>query len=317
MTYAPLIKAMTLKKSGGDLVGRIFDFALEQPISAFVDEDRVLVQLDRLLDERLSARWIETHLTAALERERSRNAARQDTVGDWIVDPLKAEIRALLERPLDLDPRVVSQAVQEGSVKHMLKSIVEETLERFISSIRPGNGGGSLLGGLGRGALGFASRAGKGLLGQLGGQVEEQLRGAVSSFVNTSTTALLDRLVAIITSDEMAAHLSETSVRAFDRLMEQNVGQVGEFLDRKIPLDRLLTHLPSQLSAALKRPEIRTALRAEVAATLAIEGENPVRSLFADDAQVAAWRAEVVLVGTPLLKAFAKSEAFQAWLPSD
>ena len=141
----------------------------------------------------------------------------------------------------------------------MLKSIVEETLERFISSIRPGHGGGGLLGGLGRGALGFASRAGKGLLGQLGGQVEEQLRGAVSSFVNTSTTALLDRLVAIITSDEMAAHLSETSVRAFDRLMDQNVGQVGGFIDRKVPLDRLLTHLPDQLSAALKRPDPRSA----------------------------------------------------------
>ena len=57
MTYAPLIKAMTLKKSGGDLVGRIFDFVLEQPINAFVDEDRVLAHLDRLLDERRSARW--------------------------------------------------------------------------------------------------------------------------------------------------------------------------------------------------------------------------------------------------------------------
>ena len=71
---------MTLKKSGGDLVGRIFDFVLEQPINAFVDEDkcctpgstpgRAIVTLGRNTSD------------ASYRTERARNAERQDTVGD-------------------------------------------------------------------------------------------------------------------------------------------------------------------------------------------------------------------------------------------
>ena len=45
----------------------------------------------------------------AIERERARNAERQDTVGDWIVEPLEGRNSSFLTRtPFDLDPRVLA-----------------------------------------------------------------------------------------------------------------------------------------------------------------------------------------------------------------
>ncbi len=317
MSNTKLVRALGTKKHSSELMRRLFDFLLEQPVSVFVDAERVLNHLDRALDERLTDRWVREHLQPSLERERERSERRGDLVGDWLSEDLQELLRALLAKPVDLNPEFVSRAVQEGSVKHMLRSVVEETLDRFLTTIRPSGSGGGLLGSVGRGALGFASRAGKGILGQLGGQVEEQLRGAVGGFVETSATAMLDRLVAIITSDEMAQHLSDTGLSAFDSLMERPTHTVLEFIEGRAPMEEILDLLPAQLSHILNSEAFRSAVREEVVAGLEVEGDKPIRELFADDAQIDALRAEVVSVTTPLLQAFSKSDPFRSWLPDD
>jgi hypothetical protein len=317
MSNTKLIRALGTKKHSGELLGRLFDFGMEQPVSAFVDVDALLAQLDRSLDERLTERWVREHLGPAIDRERARAEDREDLVGDWLSEEMKNAIRETLSRPLALNPAFVTEAVQEGSVKHMLKSVVEETLDRFLATMRPSGSGGGLLGSVGRGALGFASRAGKGILGQIGGQVEEQLRGAVGGFVETSATVMLDRLVAIITSDEMARHLSETGLSAFDKLMNQPTARVHDVIDHRAPIHELLEHLPGQITLILRTSSFREGLREEVEAALEIEGDSPLRTLLADDEHVAAMRAEFVTTGTPLLRQFSKTESFRSWLPSD
>ena len=60
-----------------------------------------------------------------------------------------------------------------------------------------------------------ASRAGKGLLGQLGGQFETHLQAAVKSFVQNSTSLMLDRLIVILTSPETAQHFGRSGGAAY------------------------------------------------------------------------------------------------------
>ena len=101
--------------------------------------------------------------------------------------------------------------------------------------------------GLGRGALGFASRAGKGLLGQLGGQFESHLQTAIQSFVKNSTQLMLERLVVILSSSETARYLGQSGGAAYDALVEQPTGSIWTFIHKNLSSDDLMDTIPGQL----------------------------------------------------------------------
>ena len=241
----------------GGLVGLLFDHLMSQPVKMVVDADVVLTQLDRTLDERLTERGVTAHLKPFLERERARSSVRKDRLGDWVSPELQAELRAMSMRPVKLDREFLKAVVQQGSVKHMVRSIVEEALDRFVSTLKPGGSGGGLIGSVGRGAFGFASRASKGILGQIGSQVEGQLQSAVSSFVQSSTSVMLDRLIVILTSPETAQHLGRSGAAAHDALIKYPTEDAWAFMERVVPVDDLLDCLPGQLSFPMARDDIR------------------------------------------------------------
>jgi hypothetical protein len=193
-----LAKRLKESDDAAQLVHLMFDHVMAQPVEALVDANMVLAHLDRAMDERITERWIREHLSTFLTRESARAEARQDTVGDWIAVELQAELRALSMRPVQFNRRFLREVVQQDSVKHMVKRIVEETLNRFVTTLKPGGSGGGLVGSVGRGALGFASRASKGILGQIGSQLESQLQSAATSFVQNSTALMLDRIIVIL-----------------------------------------------------------------------------------------------------------------------
>jgi len=290
------------------------DHLMDEPIRAFIEPERVLSQLDRAFDQRVTERVIEEHLRPFIEREKIRSQKRQDTLGDWVSSEMQAELRTLSMRPVYLDRDFLRSAVQDASVKHMVKSIVQETLDRFITTLKPGGSGGGLVGSVGRSALGFASRAGKGILGQIGGQFEQQLQGAVASFAANSTSLMLDRLVVILTSPETAQHFGRSGATIYDSTMRQKTHRVWTFIEREIPLDDLLDAVPGQCLHILNRADVRDGILDEVSAILNGLGDQPLRTLFADDAQVNAWTEDIVHHATPIVNRFAKSRAFKAWL---
>ena len=296
------------------LVGLFFDHTVAQPVNSVLDAEILLAQIDRGIDERVTERLVLEHLRPYIDREKARAAVRKDSVGDWFSAELQAELRALAMRPVRLDRKFLRTAVQQDAVKHMVRSIVEETLNRFVSTLKPGGSGGGLIGSVGRGAFGIASRAGKGILGQLGSQFENQLQSAVSSFVQNSTSMMLDRRIVILTNPETAQHLGRSGAAAYDAVMKQSTADVWSFAERVMPIDDLLECLPGQLLHLMGRDDIREGIREEVAAVLAVEGEKSISELFVDDGHLDAMRSEVIQVGAPLLTGFAGTEVFAAWL---
>lgn len=305
--------ALADETAAADLVGRFFDHAVAQPLSTYVVPEYVLTHLDRLLDERVTEPWVKNHLRAWFDRDLARAEERGDTVGDWISPEARTELRALAARPVQMDRRFLEKLVQQGAIKHMLRSIVEETLDRFVSTFKPGGTGGGFAGGVARGVFGAASKASGGLLGSVAGQIEQQLRAAVSSFVQGSMSMMLDRLVVILSSQETANQLARMKLNGFDEAMKRPTAKVAQGVQR-LPLDDLLEVLPGQLVHNLRRDEVRAALREDVALWLEAEGARPVRDLAADEAALLAWRAEVVAIATPVLVGFAAAEPFVEWL---
>ena len=186
------------------LAGIFFDFVMEQPLKRVIDADHLVTLMTTCFDQQLAESAWHDHHKRFIEREIERARARGDTLRDWLDAEFQMELRSLSMQPVEFDRRFLREVVQQQSVRHMTTSIIQETLDRFASTLKPSGSGGGLVGSVGRGALGFASRAGKGLLGQLGGQFESHLQTAIQSFVKNSTQLMLERLVVILSSSETA-----------------------------------------------------------------------------------------------------------------
>lgn len=313
MTH-PLIAALTDAAGSRALAEVLADFLLAQPMGRLIRAERVLDQLDRVLDERLMERATGAHLRPAIDREIARAKARGDVVGDWLTAEAKAELRSLAGRPIRIDRRMVERVVKQDEVKELIRQVVKDTLERFLTTVKTGgDDGGGAVGSLGRKAFGFANRASAGVLGSLGSALEGRLTSAMNTFVAHNLDGVLDKVVAVITSPETARQVSRGAMKTFDRAMDFPGRRVAEEAE-KLPWDDLLEAVPGLIAHNLGREALRAGIRAEVDAALAVEGERPVRSLWADEAAVAAARADIVEVLTPLVADFGASEAYGAWL---
>lgn len=194
----------------------------------------------------------------------------------------------------------------------MLKSVIEETLSRFIETLRPGGSGGGVGGSVARSAFGFAKRAaGGGVLGAIGEQVQQQTSRAARTFIDGSMNVMLERLVAIMSSPETARQLGRTKLTVYDEAMKTPTAKLTK-QHEKLPLDDLLEVIPGIIALNLGRPEVREGILSEIRAALEVDGAETVRSLLGEDA--APLRAEVVAVGGPLLADLAGAEPFLAWL---
>jgi hypothetical protein len=295
------------------LVGLAFDFAMTRPVSTFVSPERILGHLDHALDEALTEAALRTHLRPALDRELERARRRDDRLGDWLTAEAKAELRALAARPVRLDRRFIEGLVKQEAISDLVRSVVEETLDRFLQTLKPGGSGGGVFGAVGRSAVGIASGFGKGLLGGLGAQMESQLKGAAASFIAGSMHSVMDRVVAILTSPETATKLARMNVAAFDKAMEKKTLDLAKAA-MKLPVDDLLEVLPGLVAHNLARPDVRAGILEELEAALAIEGARTLGDVLETARDLDAWRAEVIEVGAPLVREFAATPAFKAWL---
>ncbi len=311
-----MMKGMRDPAGAAALTGLIFDFVVEQPINRYVDGERLLGHLDRGLDEALVEEALKTHWQASMEREHERAKARGDTVKDWLTAEAQAELRSLAAKPVDLDRALLEKLVAQDTVQHMLQNIIKETLDRFVSSLKGsgGGGGGGVARGVGRAAFGFAKKAaGGGILGAIGGQVEEQLRRGVRTFVDSSMNVMRERVVAILSSQETARMLGRNKLTAYEKAMETPTAKITKG-SLKTPVEELAEIIPGVIVHNLQRPEIRQGILDEVVAWLEIEGEKSVREALGPEENVAALRAELVGLLTPMFGELMDYEPYLEWL---
>ena len=295
------------------LAGLFFDFVMEQPLNRLVESDHLVTLMTAYFDEQLAeSAWHEHHKTF-IEREIERAQTRGDTLRDWLDAEFQMELRSLVMQPVEFDRRFLREVVQQQSVRHMTTSIIQETLDRFASTLKPSGSGGGLVGSMGRGALGFASRAGKGILGQLGGQFESHLQTAIQSFVKNSTQLMLERLVVILSSPETARYLGQSGGAAYDALVDQSTESIWTFAHKNLSTDDLLDTIPGQLRHIIEKSEFRELLLSEFERFLAVEGDRPLKYFLGTAGAYEDLRAQMSKQAAPLIAEFAQSAAFKSW----
>jgi len=315
-----LLNALAQPEQGTALAGVLFDFGVAQPVSRYVAVDSLLPHLDRALAPEQVERVLRVHVRPAFERERVRARTRGDKVGDWLSPAMKAELRALAAKPVPPDRAFLEAFVKQDAVQHLLRSIIQETLERFLHALKSGGeqaagGVGGLVGAMGRGAFGMANSLSKGLLGGLGAQVEQQLKQAANTFIANSMNLMMERLVVILVAPETAQRGARMVAAGFDKLLELRTSTVLDRADR-LPQDALWAAASGLLAHNLARPEVRAGLLEEARHALELEGARSVADLLEEAGALEAWRAEFVGTFGPWLNDLSKDPAFKAWTQS-
>jgi len=313
-----LIAAMANPEQAAALAGIVFDVSVAQRVDHFVEPARVLVHLDAALAPGQVRRFLSDHARPAFERERARARARGDVVADWLPAQALDAARQVAATPLELNRAWLEGFVRQDAVQHLLRSIVQETLDRFLASIKSAGDGtapgvGGLVGAMGRSAFGVANSLSKGILGGLGAQVEQQLRQTATTFINGSMNVMLDRLVALMLAPEAQQRGAKLATVTLEQALRL---KTSTLLDRAdyLPQDALWAAASEVLAHNLARDDVRASVLDEVAAALRVEGARPVSALLADAGALEAAREDFVRVATPLVSALSREPAFAAWV---
>jgi hypothetical protein len=72
--------------------------------------------------------------------------------------------------------------------------------------------------------------------------------------------------------------------------------------------------VPGLIAHNLARPDIRAGILDEVRAFLEVEGDRTLREILAEAGAVEAWRTETIAKAAPLVRTFAASAPFKAWI---
>ena len=293
------------------------DHVFATPLATFIHPDRVDLWLDHAFDEGLFRDAIERHARGFVAREGARAHERGDTLRDYLPAEAQAELRALAARPVRVERKTLERLVDQDAVREILRAMVQETLDRFVESARPGGTGGGLIGAVGRGAIGIAGRASRGLLGGIGSQIEDALRAGVGAFVSGSMGMLVERFITILMQPETGARLGRMRLSTYDRAMSATTASLWDAVATEdAAIGDLLETLPGVLAHNLDRPEVRAIVRAELHRFIEAEGERSLRD-FLPAAHADLLRDEIATLAVPLIRGFAETPGFGRWLAGD
>ena len=297
---ADLIAALAAPEAASSLVGRVFDYAVAQPIGRFVDRGSILEQVERALTEHTITTAVETVARGFVDRERERAKERGDRWGDWLPADAQEQLTELAGRPVVIDEPVLLAAIEQPAVRAGVRAMVKDTLDAFVKSVTKG------------GLLGSTGHK-KGLFGGIGGQLQKQLGRGVSRFVDSSLNVILKRVIVRLGQPETQAQLGRLIQSNFVRELQAPTRRFWG-VAKSFPVDDILDLVPAIVIHNIEREPVQRIIKDEVERALETIAESTVSELLDDDAALAGARAELIALITPLVTEFASDGQMEEWL---
>lgn len=272
----------------------VIEFALEQPVSSYLDVDD-LVRLISLASTGLNAtRQIEKHLRPGWERHVGRCKESGDTLGAALPDDVKARIPRLI---LDTKPPKAAwtkDAVDPALVREFFSPVLQEFLLGFARKLPiPGRSGGTSTDEKSRTGFGLRNRlkesaskraekfveAGKSVLGGLSAEVERQIQTAAREFSQSAERDVRRALVERVRSEEGRVLLTQIVEQAVSHVLGTPISEMNRDV-AELPWDDLWALVPPTVEHNRDRGPVVEAIEAELRALLEVEGQRTARELL-------------------------------------
>lgn len=284
-----------------------FAFVCARPLDAFVDVDHVLAAVDAGFTEDGVSTFVRRFVAPVRKRLLDRGQKSAVTLGAWLPDATRDALAQLLGQPVRLPRAAIDELVASPHTRDAVKAMLQDAVGNILSRGFAGGGKGM------RGAIGMAQRAGKGLFGGIGEEVQRQLEERLRDFIDTGVGLVLHRIAHKLASDDTAVLLGSRRKKAFLELCKKTEQDAVKFAETlQLPLLEAL--LPTVVVHNLQRAEVREALRAEVEATLRELGRQPIGELLRELGLFDVVRDNVRAHGVPLLRELWGTPEMKAWL---
>ena len=318
-TSLPLLKALRDEAASQALVGIAVDYLLALPLNRYLDLELLLDTAREAYEPQALKDLLIRTLPRAIERGRELSARDWAPLGEWLTPELDAELRSIAMSARPLKAERVQRWVHHPLTRHITRAFVEETLERFIQRVKPSGDGGGMIGAASRGALGWAQRASRGVLGSVAEQLQSQLKGLTSDFITASMSTLLDQLALIINTPEVARLLADAQLKGYLDITSRPLGDLIDMVRQEAPtIEEAQVNEWSELIAewvehVLARPtvsELVTELQRQVIYDL---GDKSIEELVGGDESVSALRRALITTLSPHLSSISERPEFLAW----
>jgi hypothetical protein len=304
-----------------ELASLLVDGLLARPLHALVEAEGLATLLGDALTEAQAKRVAEEHLRPAIDRHRARAHEAGETLGDLLPSDVRARIEALAEGARWPEALLARELVDAERVRELVAPVLQDTLVRFARKLSvPGagdeGGGAGLAGkvrrGLGEGASRLADvglSVGKSVMGGF----DRKLQSVAKDFSQGALREMREAMKARLESEEGRAILRALGDHAAAKLAQIPTGELLGLLDAvpREPLEELAIAVALHNTA---RDPFRRALREEVAAALAIEGEKPLEALLEESGTLEVVRAFLLARADHLLEGVVGQEAFGTFL---
>jgi len=301
------------------LVGITIDYLFELPLNRYLD----LELLHNTVREAYQPEALKTLLIRVLPQgiEHGRELSEQQlsSLGTWLTPELDTELRAFVIQARPLKAERVQRWAHHPITRHITRAFVEETLERFIQRVKPGGEGRGVIGAASRGALGWAQKASRGVLGSVADQLQGQLKSLTSDFISASMSTLLDQLALIINTPEVAQLLADAQLKGYVNLISRPLSELIGVIRQEAPaFEESQVSEWSELVAEwvehlLSRPEITewvTRIQQQLISDL---GDKSIKDLVGGDESTQTLRQALIDTLSPHLTSISETQELQDW----
>ncbi|MGB0646143.1 MAG: hypothetical protein ACPGQS_03150 [Bradymonadia bacterium] len=248
-----------------------------------------------------------------LNEQFSENQDVASLKADEIIGP---DTRKVLEELVSTDREIDSDMLQTllrvDLVSNVLRRLVERILESFVDGVLKREG--APLGGVSRGAIGFAARASKGLFEKVSNQIEGPLRQTMAGFVHGSMDRLRQQLAEILQSDELQKSFGEARLTLLNYALSQPIERWYDIGLTADEVNQLIDELPTLIGQIVQHPTCRQAVEAQLENTFDAVGDEPLHAVCPPEVRLIIDQT----IGEPIIErwtAFFRSKQFRDCLP--
>lgn len=249
-----------------ELLDSAFDALCATRVSDWVDPDRVLAAVDLALTPERVTGWHARLGVPLRTRLLARAAESRIKLGAWLPPEVTASLTTLLGKPVHLPRKAIDELVASEQVRETVRTTLQETLSSLVSKVIAGAPATGVAGGL-KDALSWGARAaasaGKGILGGLGGSLQDRVREVIDGSMALVQRRIAERLA----SEETARALGARRLKVFLSTLEKTEAEAAQALSQ-VPHEHIDGLLPQVVTHNLARPEVREALQAELHAVV-------------------------------------------------
>ena len=303
----------------------LVDHSLNQRVGDLLPADDVRELIVAALTAENAERLVSRHLNPGRDRVLEHLQRTGETLDDLVPDGFVDEaLRMILKSP---PPKAAwaKGAVDSAKLRELFAPVVQDVLLKFTRRLpipglgepaapadaRSGRSGG-LAGAFKKGA-GSLLDAGKGVLGNIGADIERRVQATARELSQLAMNDARDAVRERLRSEEGRRLLREIRQSLVERVLATALHELMADSEQ-LPLDELALLAPAVVAHNAPRQQLHDLLDQEIAAFLAVEGQRTLGEVLDEAGLLAQGRAAALRVLDEPARALFASDTFAEWV---